>query len=474
MDETVINIDKWHSGFSNYVIAGGDTICSLFTAFLKKHNWDNIFNEEQYRIFLHNSIDRFLFSFGTGLNYKTQKIHHKHTQKIVDTVDFIRESKFMGDSTLYIDSGGFQVAMGALKVEDMPRFINLYFDFLKNNVNKYQRAFAMDLPPGPNTSVFQSYQQIEDLNRQSYTLMKQLPQEVKDKILWIHHFRTPCLYDCWTKFLWEEDLADGFSNFSVGGLVANNATDLAIPIILYSIPISEIVLWCKQKGIKKFDFHVLGGANYIDIFYHNLFSHHIRKLYDIDCNITYDSSAIFKGLAVGRFAPMFRRDGVLVKADLRSSTLHLKFDKEKSIQDCVYERINEMAAAYGMKEIKPDVHPIYDEKRGTFERHIHMWLMMHIMRMYKDLEDYCKQYVQQVYPLYENGQLDEFRDACLEISSKFNEGKLSRKMQVKSSSVIKSLDVIKNIDREYNRHIIQKFMSADDISSMFDNGQLEF
>ncbi len=466
--------DKWHTGFSNYVIAGGDTICSLFGAFLEKHNWDKIFDDQQYKTFLHNSIDRFLFSFGTGLDYKSQKIRDNHADKIVKTVDMFRSSSFMNDCTLYIDSGGFQVAMGALKTEDMPRFMDMYCGFLKDNVSKYQRAFSLDLPPGPNSSVFSSYNQVEELNRQSYTKFTELPQEVKDKVLWVYQFRTPCLYDCWSKFIWDEDLPNGFSNFSVGGLVANAATDLAIPIILYSIPLSELVLYCKQKGIKKFDFHVLGGANYIDIFYHNLFSHHIKRVHDIDCNITYDSSAIFKGLAVGRFAPLFKKDGTLVKADLRSQTLHLKFDGEKSIQDCIYDRINEMASVYGMKEINPDKHPIYDEERGTFERHIHMWLMMHIMRIYKDLEDICKDYVKQVYPLYENGKLDEFRDACLEISRKFNEGKLSKKMQVKSNSVTKSLNVMRDIDREYNRHIIQKFMSADDISSMFDNGQLEF
>ena len=102
-------IDKWHSGFSNYVIAGGDTICSLFSAFFEKHNWDKIFNQDQYKEFLHNSIDRFLFSFGTGLNYKTQKINNKHTQRIVDTILGSHSEHPSGiiyplSSKLYLDS----------------------------------------------------------------------------------------------------------------------------------------------------------------------------------------------------------------------------------------------------------------------------------------------------------------------------------------------------------------------------------
>ena len=466
---------EWNTGFSNYVIAGGDCVCSLFTNFLKKHNWDNVFNDEQFKMFLHNSIDRFLFSFGTGLNYKTHKISDKHNERIAKTVNFVKSSSFMDDCTLYIDSGGFQVAMGAILPPDMPRFIDMYGSFLKDNVSKYERAFSLDLPPGPNSSVFNSYQQIEELNRQSYGMMKQLPQEVKDKILYIHHFRTPSLYETWSRFLWDEGMADGMSNFATGGIVANSSTDIAIPVIIYTIPLSEILEYCIQNNIKKFDFHVLGGANYIDIFYHNLFSYHIKKRYDIDCNITYDSSAIFKGLAVGRFCPMFKSDGTLHKMDLRSSLLHMKFDGTKTAEECVYERINDMVShCPGMKEITPDRHPIYDESRNTFSRAIHMWLMMHIMRMYKDLEAYCKEYVQEIYPLYENGEIEKFDDACLEISVKLNEGKLSRKMQVKSCSVYKSLELLSNINREYNKHIITKFMSGDDISGMFDNGQLEF
>jgi len=462
------------NSFSNYVIAGGDCVTSLFDAFFEKHNSDNVFTREQFKTFLHNSIDRYLFSFGTGLNYKTQKISPKHIERITKIVNTIKGTDFMDDNTLYIDSGGFQVAMGAIKPNDMPTFIDMYAKFLTDNVSKYQKAFSLDLPPGPNSSVFSSYDQIEDLNRRSYTMVKQLPQEVKDKILYIHHFRTPSLYDTWSKFLWEENLAEGCTNFATGGIVANNATDLTIPVIIYTIPLSEILSYCIQNNITKFDFHVLGGANYIDIFYHNLFSYHIKQKHNVDCNITYDSSAIFKGLAVGRFCPMFKSDGTLWKMDLRSSALHLKFDGAKSSEEVLFERINSMASSFGMKEITKDKHPIYDEERNTFERAIHMWLMMHIMRMYKELEDYCKKYVEEIYPLYRDGNIEEFDDACLNIASKFNEGKLTRKMEVKSHSVYKSLELLSNVNRDYNKFLINKFMSGDDITDMFNNGQCEW
>lgn len=465
--------NNWFSGFGNYVIAGGDCVASLFNNFFQKHNPDKVFDESQFKTFLHNSIDRYLFSFGTGLNYKTQKISPKHVEKIVKTINFIRDTKFMDDCMLYMDSGGFQVAMGALKPESMPTFVDMYTGFLNDNYSQYQKAFSLDLPPGPNTSVFKSYRQIEELNRLSYTEFSKLPDHVKSKILYIHHFRTPSLYNSWHKFLFDEDLADGMSNFATGGIVANSSTDIAIPVIIYTIPLSEILLYAQQKKLTSFNFHVLGGANYIDIFYHNLFSYHIKKRYNIDVTITYDSSAIFKGLAVGRFCPLFKENGELHKMDLRSAYLHMKFDGAKSREECVYERINSMASGYGMKEINRDNYPIYDESRNTFTREIHMWLMMHIMRIYRELELYCRNYIQEIYPLYENGNIEQFDDACLEISRKLNEGKLSRKMQVKSCSVYKSLELLSNINPSYNKYLIDKFMAGDDIGDMSDATQIE-
>lgn len=471
-----MNFDNstYFSGYGNYVIAGADTICSLFSNFLNKYNTYNIFDCDKFKTFISNNINRFLYSYGTGLSYATKRIPKNHTERISKSVDFIKNSLFMNDCLLYIDSGGFQVANGAVEVKDMPRFIDMYLDFLHINKDKYVRAFSLDLPPGPSSSVFSSYSQMEEYNRSSYKKFKELPQEIKDKILYIHHFRTPMMNNTWSKFLWDEDLADGFKNFSVGGIVANNSTDISIPVIIYSIPLSDILSYCIQKGMTSFDFHVLGGANYIDIFYHNLFTYHIKKVHNIDVHITYDSSGIFKGLAVGRFIPVFKSNGILYKMDLRSSVLHMKFDMDKTIEDTVYDRINSIASHYGMLEVNSQNHPIYDDTRDTFDRNIHMYLMMSMMRLYRELEFYCQDYIREIYPLYENGKYEDFEEKCAELASRLNEGKLTKKIKAKSCSISKSLDILTKMDREYNAHLIEKYMANDDITSMFDDSQLTF
>jgi len=467
-----MNNDTWNCDAGNYVVAGSDCFVSLLGSFIDKYNKGAYFDDAKINNFLHHNIDRYLYSFGTGLSYKTKKMSSKHVQKIVNVIDKIISRPLMNDTKLYIDSGGFQVAMGAVEPKDMPSFIEKYHNFLRENHQKFSYAFSLDLPPGPSSSVFESYSQIENLNRLSYQASASLPQEVKDKMIYIHHFRTPSLYDSWSKFLWEEHLADGFKNFATGGLVANMSTDLTIPVIIYSIPLSEILKYAISKNMTSFNFHVLGGANYIDVFYHKLFSYHIQKVHGIKVNITYDSSAIFKALAIGRFVPVFKDDGNLTKMDIRSNGLHLRFENMMTREDKVYQLLNDIATHYNFKTLTLQADPIYDN--NTFSRSIHMYLILYMLRSYRHLESMCEKFVEEIYPLYEQNKQEEFDEKCYELAKKFNQGKNTRKQKAKIASIAKSLEVLTKMDRDYNRHLIHKFMSNDDISGMSENSVIKF
>ncbi len=468
-------MNYYNSGGGNYVVAGGDAFVGLLHNFLHRHNLKSYFDHSQLNNFLLNSIDKYLFSFGTGLSYKTKKISKNHTTRILKGIESMTNVDFMKNTKLYIDSGGFQVAMGAINTKDMPQFINIYHEFLENYVNKFNYAFSLDLPPGPSsaTKIFKSYSEIEQLNRLSYQATTKLPQNVKDKILYVHHFRTPSLYDTWSKFLWDEDLADGFKNFATGGIVANMATDLTIPVIIYCIPLSEILKYAIDKNIQEFNFHVLGGANFIDVFYHKLFSHHIKKVHNVTVNITYDSSAIFKGLAIGRFIPVFK-DNELFKMDLKSKGLHLRFNNHMTKEDTTYEVLNTLSEQYGFKPLSTDIDPIYDDTRNTFSRSVHMYLICHVLHTYRRLELICENFVEEIYPLYQQNNQVEFDDKCYKFSQKLNQGKITRKQKAKISSLYKSLQILTNLDRDYNKHLIHKFMSNDDISMMSDDSMIKF
>jgi len=425
--------NEWFKGPSNFVCAGGDCFVNLMENFIDKYNGNEYFDDEKLNTFILDSIDKYLYSYGTGLSYKTKKISPKHNDKISSEIDKIINRKFMKNSKLYIDSGGFQVAMGAINSNDMPLFISKYHQFLIDNHQKFTYAFGLDLPPGPSSalSVFESYNQIEELNRLSYKTSVDLPQNIKDKMIYIHHFRTPSLYDSWSKFLWDENLAEGFKNFATGGIVANMATDLTIPVIIYSIPLSEVLKYVISKNMRSFNFHVLGGANYIDVFYHKLFSYHILKVHNIKVNITYDSSAIFKALAIGRFMPVFNQNNNLLKMDLKSNGLHLRFDEQSTKEDKIYHVLNKLAAAYNFKQLSKEIDPIYDLTRNTFSRSAHMYLICYVLRMYRTLELICEQYIEEIYPLYEQNKQLEFDGKCYEIAKRFNQGKIQKNKKQK-------------------------------------------
>ena len=464
--------NNWKCGEGNYIVAGSDCFVALLGNFIDNHGGSEYFNDDKIKNFLANNINRFLYSFGTGLSYKTKKFSKNHSKKISTQVDTIVNRPFMTNTSTYIDSGGFQVAMGAIAPEDMPNFINLYHTFIKDNYNKFKYAFTLDLPPGPSSSdsIFNSYHQIEELNRLSYQTSANLPQEIKDKMIYVHHFRTPSIYDTWSKFMWEENLAKGYKKFATGGIVAGAASDITIPVIIYTIPLSEVLKYAMSQNLTQFNFHVLGGANFIDVFYHKLFSHHIKKVHNVDVTITYDSSAIFKALAIGRFIPVFRDDGILVKMDLKSNGLHLRFDSDGTVQDKVYFLLNQIADNYGFRRLDPKTDPIYDVTRDTFTRSVHMYLILYYLRIYRELELISQQYVDVVYPLFQAGKIDEFDRKCMDLAQRFNQGKNTRKQRAKICSIYRSLQILTNMDREYNKFIIHKFMSSDDIASLDGGG----
>jgi len=463
-----------------YVVAGVDTFVDLISKYIDVHDKKQHFTEESYADFLSHTISKYLFSYGTGLSYKTKKISKNHKEKIARSVHKINDRQFMKDTHLYMDSGGFQVSMGAIETKSMPKFITDYHQFLEEEKDKYRWGFCLDLPPGPGSEdIFDSYQQIEDLNRLSYQASDNLPKDVRDKVIYIHHFRTPSLYKTWSKFLFDENLGHDYEYYGTGGIVANLSSDITIPVIIYTIPLSSILRYIKSQNRTSFKFHILGGANFADVFYHKLFTHHIKQYHNVDVEITYDSSAIFKGLAIGRYIPVLQKNGNLVKMDLRSNNLHLQFDGAP-INDKVYIIMNEMADKYGFKRLDQETEPIYDPiPRGktdaiTFDRGVHMYLMAHILNTYRQMEILSDAVVENIYPMYQSGEIELFDQACIEFTRKLNQGKCTRKQKAKTYSLYKSLKLIENLDEDYNEYLVNKFMQSGDISSMSGAGTIKF
>jgi len=463
--------DYYNRGYGNYVVASGDCIVNFFGRFLKDHNDQSVFDAPTLKNFMMNNINRLLYSFGSGLSSKCHNVSEKRIEKVSKVVDSMRACPFTDEATIFIDSGGFQACLGYINIKDLPYYCDLYCKFINEKYKNFDMCYSMDVPVVKD-GIFKTYDELEYHNRMNYTKFQQFPQEVKDKVFYIHHFITPRLYKIWSKFMFQDGLAEGFTNFSVGGIVAGSGSDHIIPLVTYCIPLSDIVKYCKEHRIKKFNFHLLGGASVSDIFYHQMFTKHIKKVHKIDVNITYDSSTLFKGLAVGRFTRAFKSDGNLYPMDLHSDILKIKFDKELTVEDCIYNFMNDISDHYGMKHLDPVNFPIYDNNTNTYHRAIHMFLMLHEMRLFREIEMMCQEAVDELYELYVQNKRVEFGDACCNYIKRFNAGRVSEKLNLKCSNLSKSLDILTNCDHEHNKHLVDKYMSNDDVAEMLDAEQL--
>jgi len=452
----------------NYVCAGVDTFLQLMERFIDTQ--PGFFDDAKLNNMLHNSINSFLYSFGTGVNYKSKRLSKNHVAKFINCVDRINVRPFMANTKMYWDSGGFQIANGGLYTKDMPSFINLYYDLIAQERQKYTNAFILDLPPGPGSKeIFTSYQEVENINRLSYQRAQQLPQDVKDKIIYIHHFRTPELFSSYMKFL-NEGLADGYSYYGTGGIVAGMASDVRIPIIIYAIPLACILKYAKDKGLKKVKFHVLGGANFRDVFCHQMFERHVKEYHGIDLTITYDSSAIFKGLAIGRYVQTFTPWDEIVKMDIRSKNLPLRFRQHNiTVEDNVYKICNEMAEKYNFKPLNKTDNPIYDPVTNTLARDVHMYLISYVFTMFHRVEELSRTIVDEAYNAYKEFSDDEwngdwqFNDICYKFTRLVNQGKATTK-QRKKSTLFDTLKFLEKLDMDKCEQIVADHMSGDDIS----------
>ena len=187
--------------------------------------------------------------------------------------------------------------------------------------------------------------------------------------------------------------------------------------------IRQNVELCKKNKLNSFKFHVLGGANLIDILYHQLFSKHIKEFHGIDCLISYDSSSVFKGAFNGRYINTIKEDGSIVKMSFKSNEMHIRYDNNFTVEEKMYDVLNRVASLHNIKLLDPKEVPIYDSVTGTLSRQVTNYLLLEVLQLYKDVEEESKILSEQLYKTYQTGSVENFNKQALEITKKFNQGK---------------------------------------------------
>jgi len=455
---------------SSYTIAGMETLVTILDNFMlnKKNDFDNHFTREDISNFFGQVCNRFLHSYGQ--NFRGKKDYSSHNKREAELVKKCRDTKLLEMVDIIEDSGGFQISLGLLDKRETRLLLDNYYKFLVDYPEACEQAFILDIPPGPGCKVFDSFNDVYKLNLESYLTAANLPDDIRKKIIYIHHFRTPQIWEIYTKILRENDLFKYFTKMSTGGIVANSAGDTGIPCIIYVLPLIPLLNETIKHKRTKLDFHVLGGATYRDLFFYELFKLHVKKVHNIDLNITYDSSGLFKGLMIGRYFSTLD-DDIIRKVEIRSENLDKRFKDNLTVHDICFKVMDELADKYHFKTISSSKQ-IYDPKTGTFYEDIKVYLMLYMLEFYLEVETLMKQKSEEIYPFYETGDIETYINKSEQITRNINSGKISRKQVSKSNSIVKSLEMLSSLDEDYCKHIVSKFLSKDEFVNLTERGQV--
>jgi len=453
-------VEKLVSKPSGYTVAGFETLMTILDNFIKnkKNDFDNHFTREEISNFFGKTCNRFLHSYGQ--NFSGKKDYSTYNKRESELLIKCKQSEFFKSSIILIDSGGFQASIGLLDKREIRILLNNYYKFLIDYSKTFDQNFILDIPPGPGCKLFDSFNQIYDLNLESYLTAANLPEEVRKKIIYIHHFRTPKLWEIYEKILRDNDLYSRFELFGTGGIVANSSGDSDIPCIIYVLPLIPLLNETIKHKRSSLNFHVLGGATYRDLLFYEVFKIHVKKVHGIELNITYDSSGLFKGLMIGRYFSV-SDEGKIKKVDIRSENLNARMKRDGTrVIDICRREIQNLSDKYNFKKL--DVSELYSEKTGTFHEEIKVYLMLNMLEFYKQVEIEMRRECEEIYPIYESGDIETYNDRIEQITRNLNDGKITRKQVAKTYSVVKSLDMLTNLDENYCKFIVGRFLSKDE------------
>ncbi len=461
---------------SGFVCAGFETLFSIIDRFIKGRtktgHYDNNFTRPQINNFFGSICSGFLHSYGQSFTGK--KYFAKYNRSEARQFQLAKDTGFFEDSPLICDSGGFQAGIGKIDKHETEILITEYHNFLREYHHNIDKAFILDLPPGHQCKIYSNWNDVYNYNKRTYTMARELPDEIKQKMIYVHHFRTPKYWEIFNKILHEDDIFNEFQYHSAGGMVANLSGDMVVPIVIYSLPLVTLLNECKRFNRNFLNFHVLGGANYRDILFYELFTLHVKKVHNIDLNITYDSSAIFKSMMVGRILNVFEGERSY-KMNIRSEYLdkRLSFVSDKTVYDKLKEMVDEIADDFGFKRLNiPE--GFYHPETGTFPDDVKVYLMLHVMYDYAIAQTILRRAAKRIYPLYVSGNLDEFNQEVIKITQNLNQGKITKKQRAKSSITTRSLDVLTNLDEDQCKYIVDKFLAKDEIVKLGHKNVLTF
>ena len=455
---------------SSFILAGFEAFGRIVNNFVlgkKPDRWNKNFTYSDLSQYFGSTITGFLHSYGEDYAIrKNLKTYGKSQMKMIKR---FTDTGMFKDVDLYLDSGGYQISTGKLNRYYSEALLDNYYDFTVEANDLFNYFFILDVSPGQNCVMFENFEDVYTKNLRSYQEAVTLPEDVRSKMIYVHHFRTPKLSQIYNRLLRENEFYQYFNHFACGGIVSNMASDLKIPCLVYILPLIPLLKETINAGRDYLNFHILGGASYRDVLFYELFKEVVRRYHGIELKITYDSSGIFRQIFVARYIHAFDGLGNIKKMNIKSDSLHKKFYNDVTVQEKLDKILNEMARKFNFKEIDI-LNGIYDEK--TMHEDVKVYTMLYIFSLYSELTSNFEKWASDVLDLYETGDQEAFTDLCLDQTVKAAQGRYSSKVRYKTYSIGRSIEMLKDLDEERCNHFITKYLAPDEFTYLDKTCQL--
>lgn len=442
---------------SNFVAAALPSVITHIENLFK--NYSEYCEPKDVKTFLDNTVNKFLTSIGIALD-RNREINPRIVTTYSKMLKKIKEKSYLEDCTIIVDSAGYQIQTGYVSREDIPKFTNLYYDeFITNHSDLFTKAFNLDLVPGYSFCPFKSWKDIKDLSIESYTKASNLPDDIREKMIYVHHFRTPKMHQVYKSIM--PQFIPKFKNFAVGGLVSMSNSKNPPTCVMYSVPLVDILHHMVNSNIKKASFHVLGETEFKSVFLHCLFEKHIKEKLGIELSITYDSSSIFKIVALGRYTFIF--DGKNIwRLGLRSDIVKSMFAGSiKTNEEVFFDVLNTRLSPYNFKKVNSIDAPIYKDD-GSFNTLYYSYGLLQMFDLFTSIQEYCRKQVERLYPIYLSEDYVTFNQEVGNLLLSFNNGKQSKKLNIRSNIVWNSLKMIESMDLDYGEYLVKNYMYSEE------------
>ena len=399
-----------------------------------------------------------------GSSFDQIKNYDKHFNKFCKDIEGHKTGGYINDLEYYIDSGGFQVLMGKLNNYQVDKLFNYYYKFLAERSDLYTKGFMLDLPP--NDSLYNSWDDLYKYNKRSFKIALDLPKEVIDKLVYVHHFVDNKTSETFSNLFDEFDVMNNFKNYSVGGIVKNEFGHSSV----YKGYVPAIIFYLNkaiENNRKELTVHFLGAGAcaFQTLLYYKFIELHIKKIFGIDFKITHDS-AMYKKICLSKLF-MYYDDSNINNISFKSKKLHMKKDGD-TIEDIIKDTLTNFAKRNNM-DIGHDM-TIYNEDDKSNAVTL-LYMFLHDIEFVAQVTRVCEVVAEELYPIYEIGDQESFINELSKAVRRFYNNKFKGKQKEFCFELFSNLDYIKNVDLEYASHITNICSNKPDI---YNEGVLTF